>query len=344
MIDKNQIFKEFALIPSGQKGWHSSNIVCPFCGAKEGHIYLIFGEGGKNAFNCRKCYKKGSINFLFSKIGRSDLVSKFYSSIQKDKLELKLNKEPFKQELDLSLPIKQIPLGFERIYSNDYLEKERGFIKEHFDNYIIGKTDKHFVLKQNYNIFLVIEDDECKGYVARSEKSKEWIKLYNKKLKERGLEGDYLRWRNSNSEFEKLLFGIDEIKKGITNTVIVVEGITSKANIDKLLNLFYIDEIKCICTFGKKISPTQIEKLKNKEIKKIILLYDPDAIQESKNYAIQIMEDFELVRVGYLKDKDPGDLSEEELKKIFENLENPINFMLTKIQKRDLNIKYEFKK
>lgn len=333
-MNREELIKEFKCQPIGNKGWHlAPSILCPNCKAV-GHIHLIFGEK-INSYNCRKCYTKGTANSLFFKIGRLDLLSKNYTSIQYEELKNQLIKEEeiIEEEELINQPL---PWGFQRIYSNDYLENERGFTKEHFNQYIIGISEIHPLLKKDYIIFLVIENEECKGYVARSKKSKQWIDLYNKKLKEREIDDRYQRWRNSKAEFEKLLFGIDEIKKGITKTVICVEGITSKANVDKQLNLFYKDEIKCVATFGKKISTIQIKKLKDKGIKNIILLYDPDAINSSKQYSNQLLEEFEDVKVGYLSDKDPGELSGEEIKKVFENLENPIIFMISKVQKNKL--------
>jgi DNA primase len=334
-MTKEEFIKEFSLKPTGNKGWFLANsVICPSCN-KDGHIHFIFGEI-LNSFNCRHCYSKGTLNSLLFKIGRKDLLSKFYTSIELNQLQNKLIKEEEIIE-DSMVPNQPLPRGFKRIYNDEYLEQERGFTKEHFKKYIIGISETHILLKKDYIIFLVIENGECKGYVARSRKSKKWIDLYNKKLKERGIENFYQRWRNSNAEFDKLLFGIDEIIEGVTETVICVEGITSKANVDKLLKLFNQDLIKCIVTFGKKISKYQVFKLLNKGIKDVIILYDPDAINASKQHSIDLLDSFRDVKVGYLKDKDPGELNYEEIKEVFGNLENPINFTISKIQKNKLN-------
>ena len=336
-MTKEELIKEFGCLPIGQKGWYlAPSLLCPNC-KSTGHIHLIFGEK-INSYNCRKCYIKGTANSLFLKIGRKDLVLKSYTLIEASYLKNNLIKEEIIEEEEKNILSNQnLPRGFQRIYEDKYLIEERGFTEEHFNQYIIGITEKHFILKQDYIIFLVIEEGECKGYVARSKKSKEWIDLYNKKLKEKGIELKYQRWRNSKAEFEKLVFGIDEIIEGITDTIICVEGITSKANVDKLINLFYQEKIKCVATFGKKISEEQIKKLIKKGIKNFILLYDPDAINSSKQYSVELLDYAESVKVGYLKDKDPGELNEDELKEIFENLENPINFMISKIQSNKLN-------
>mgnify|MGYP000900956750 CR=1 FL=1 len=44
--------------------------------------------------------------------------------------------------------------------------------------------------------------------------------------------------------------------------LIIVEGITSKLRVDCELKLYKQDNLKCVCTFGKKITDTQIIKIK----------------------------------------------------------------------------------
>jgi len=118
--------------------------------------------------------------------------------------------------------------------------------------------------------------------------------------------------------------------------VILVEGVTDKANVDKLLRLDKSDKLKCLCTFGKKISESQIRKLKTKGISKVILMYDPDAIDESKKYSIELELWDIRVKVGYLPDKDPGDLNREELTTVLSQTQTPNQFASSKMQKRKL--------
>lgn len=330
MIDKEQIIKEFHLIKTGNKGWlFAPGLECPFCKHKD-HISFILSDN-ISSFNCRHCYAKGTLFKLFKQLNRLDLISPFFK-VYKNKIENKFLKE--EEEISLETLDKQLPYGFERIYEDDYLTQKRGFIKEHYNTYIIGKSTKHHILKQDYIIFIVIEDNMPKGYVARSKKNKEEIKKINEQRKESGLP-KYLRWKNSDADFSKLIFGIDEIKIGITHTMILVEGITSKANIDKLLNLFNNEEIKCGATFGKILQPIQMLKLKQKGIVNIIILYDPDAVDYSKEYSLKAERYFN-VKVGFLKEKDPGDLNEEELADVLHNLQNPLQFGISKLNKKTL--------
>lgn len=330
MIDKEQIIKSFNLVKTGNKGWlFAPNLECPYCRHRN-HISFILSDS-ISSFNCRHCYAKGTLFKLFKQLNRLDLISPFFK-VYKNKIENKFLKE--EEEISLETLDKKLPYGFIRIYEDDYLTKERGFTKEHYNTYIIGISEKHHILKQDYIIFIVTEDNIPKGYVVRSRKSKKEIEKINEQRKELGLP-KYLRWKNSDADFSKLIFGIDEIKVGITHTMILVEGITSKANVDKLLNLFNNEEVKCGATFGKILQPIQILKLKQKGIVNIIILYDPDAVDYSKEYSLKAERYFN-VKVGFLKEKDPGDLNEEELAEVLHNLQNPLQFGISKLNKKTL--------
>lgn len=321
-------------MPSGNKGWYVGE--CPFCG-KEGKFGVIFSEDS-GSYNCfsGSCQEKGHIGKLLRYIGRLDLIS-FQISFDKE-IKSVIRKDSPVVESSLETEVKPYPRGFTRIYCDSYLES-RGFIERHFNTYCIGISEKDSILKQNYVIF-IIEDEGCKGFVARSRRSKSWIELYNEKLKERGISQKYLRWVNSpNTEFEKLLFGFNEITPK-TDTVFIVEGITSKANIDTLLGLFDREDTKCLATFGKRVSEYHILKLLSKDIKNIVLLYDPDAIEESKKYSF-LLSNYFNVKVGFLENSDPGDLTIDGLYTVLDNLENPLSFSVTKIRKQNLSRKLE---
>ena len=142
----------------------------------------------------------------------------------------------------------------------------------------------------------------------------------------------YQRWRNSdNIPFEKILLGYDEINEK-TDIVYIVEGATDKFNVDKELKLYEKDNKKCVCSFGKKLSLYQIKKLQLKGVKNIILLYDPDGVEESKNYGKLLHNYFEIVQIGFLIDKDPGEMLEEDFQKVFQNLKDYFTFTLSHVQ------------
>ena len=64
-------------------------------------------------------------------------------------------------------------------------------------------------------------------------------------------------------------------------------------------------------------------------------MYDPDAITDSKKYGAYLSRHIDTVLVGYLKDKDPGDLNLEEFLTILEDAQPPQLFSLNKLQKRE---------
>lgn len=307
---------------------------CPFHGCPQGHLSIIFGEK-TSSFRCVKCKSQGSIFLLLSKVKKLDfIVGRTYD--REKKLEKKLNVEKIGTDYsNYKLPPFPKPLGFKRVFEDKYLE-ERGFTKEQFDLFQIGKSKLDINLKNDYSIILVEEDKETIGWIARSVKSKKEINEINLLRKKQGNKVKYLRWRNSTSEFEKALLGIDELSEE-TKTVILVEGPTSKFSVDRKLNLYSQKDLKCLCTFGKKISGYQIKKLYDKGIENIILLYDPDAVQESKQYSLELDNYFNTL-VGFIPfyDKDPDDLNVDQLYDVLENLERPLDFYKNKIAKKEL--------
>lgn len=329
------------------KGWYEGN--CPFCG-KEAHLGINLGElsegkyKDKISFRCVKCSEKGGLFKLLKKIGKDDLLAGYESVDASLPVEKKIGVTKGVEE-DLEVPVKTPPLGWRRISDNDYLN-ERGFEPWQYDSFKVGMT-KLFPRLKGYLIFLIEEDGENKGYIARSTKGKEWITEFNDKIKEYNKTADkdyrknkYLRYQNEGGvAFEKLLFGLDEVTEK-THTVIIVEGITDKANVDRKLRLNLSDDIKCLVSFGKALGDTQIIKLKKKgsNINSVILLYDPDAINDSKEYGSKLEAEFKSTKIGFLKDKDPGDLSLEEMLDVLDNLESPINFSTGKVQKKNLFI------
>ena len=330
IVNQEQITKIFSLNKTGQKGWFIGG-PCPYCGKDK--LAIIF-DSTVCSFTCKYCSQHGSLYILLKKINRLDLIS-FQPKISiSEKLIPKINIE--KEEIKFEeVSASSLPLGFQLIFADEYL-KDRGFTKEQFIQLNVGISREQ--KWKDYIIFLVVENGICKGYLGRSKKSKKWIELYNQKLKEKGIKKKYLRWENSKSDFGNLVFGIDEIVVGKTKTIIAVEGVTSKANIDRLLDLYSQEEIKSNATFGKKLTIQQMKKWQDRGIENVILLYDPDAIEASKQYSIELNKYFN-VKVGFIfykkengEDKDPGDLNFDELVEILLKLEDPISFNSGKIQ------------
>lgn len=315
------------------KGWMLGGI-CPWCNRKD-KFGIKFNEKSteyKNrvSFNCfhGSCGEKGSEYKLLTEIGQEHLLKHGEFIGDKDRIEARLSQSTQDEE-KIGVPTLPLPFGFRRVNSDPYLV-ERGFEEWQFQEYHIGRTKLDSRL-MHYVLFLIIEGGENKGYVGRltwhPSRIAEYEVTTGNKMPKYKNEGG--------ADFGKLLFGIDEITEG-TEEVLLVEGVTDKANVDRKLQLHLDDRLKCLCTFGKKVSDDQIEKLVKKKVSKVTLLYDPDAINESKKHSFNLQAWDLDVKVGYLSSKDPGDLTLIELQEILSKTQSPFEFSMNKIQKRKL--------
>jgi len=303
---------------------------CPFCD-KERHFYLNrhkifnkFNSRYRSAWDCKKCGETGNVIKLLKEFGKLDLLKEGKFIDLNKKLNVSLRKNVEKEEMSLEVKIAKLPIGFKRLKDHWYW-RERGFTKKEFEKYKIGITKIELFFK-NYTIIAIEENNQIKGYLARSVLSKKEIDGINKKRKEEGIGAKYLRYQNSfKTDFSKLLFGYDEIQY-MTETVILVEGFTDKIRVDQALGLDHDLSIKCCATFGKDISRIQIEKLRLKNVKNVILVQDNDALKVSKKNIEQLKEYFNT-QAGFMKnEKDLGDSTDQEIFKVFNDLKNPIGF------------------
>jgi len=316
---------------------------CPYCGEDEFGISL----GENHLFRCfrgKHCGAVGNIFTLLKYLGRTELLSDEDYYKETDVFgplgKNVLNKGAFGVNLDL--PNVSSPAGWRRVKSHKYLEG-RGFTKAQFDKYEVGVTNLLRKYK-DYVIFLIRQDGFIKGYVSRSTKSKQEIDAINKEVKEYNLDkpkeehrSPLIRYSNStDTDFSKIVYGIDEVVPRVTTTIIIVEGLLDKVNLEIIApELFEDKKIVVCCTWGKKISEYQIEKIKSKKIKKVILMYDPDAVNDSKQFGFELDHEIDTVEIGFLKDKDPGDLNAEEFIEVLNNLSNPVQFSQNSLQKRN---------
>lgn len=295
---------------------------CPWCGFGEFGISTNDGHPFQ-CFRASKCGESGNIFKLLKKLDRLDLLNIVDKIDYSEKLENIISKKLESNEINIDIRTITPPLGFKRITHHPYLE-QRGFID--YEKYIVGTTKLDSKLR-DYVIFMIQDGGELKGFVSRSTHSKEYVNKYNESHDKK-----IHRYNNStDTEFEKLLAGYDEITNS-TNTIILVEGLFKKINIDKLLDLDSQEEIKCCVTFGAKISIEQIFKLQLKGIERIILMFDPDVINKIKKHSMELMREFETVQIGFHKSKSPDEFDINDLSEVLDNLQSPLNFFVKKVQ------------
>lgn len=226
-----------------------------------------------------------------------------------------------------------LPLRLKPLVDDEYLNN-RGFRPEHYAEFEPSYTNTPLEAKlKNFIIFKMKVNGVCVAWWARSRYSKEWHKENLEAYKRH--EADLvLRYRNSENNFQDLLGGCDEIIKGKTETVIIVEGIFDKVNIDNLLGLQHLDDIKCCFTFGNNIGQGQINMMRRKGVKTVILLYDFGTINESKDSALKMRELFDRVYVTAIRKPgiDPGNIDLEYLEEVLRGAVDPISFFYNKVE------------
>lgn len=282
---------------------------CPLCG-KSQHFYI---SRKTQMWDCKKCHEYGSIYKLLRLLDKTYLLA---GSTIEEKERIESIREMTQDlvsndDTELSeLPVKKMPVGWKVSAKSTKYLLSRGITPEDCKRYNIGATDM-FRKYENYVLIPVYDGGEIRGFLGR--------------YGARKVPDNKLRYNNSiGTEFAELLFGCDEITER-TSTVILVEGVFDKIAVDKVLHLWDGEEVKCVCTFGKKISDKQIKKLMLKGVTNVILLYDFDAVKEIKKYGLEL-EKYFVTSITYTNKKDIDECSEDEALEVFTQLKRPKEF------------------
>lgn len=341
--DTEGIVEEFRLVPFGSQGWMANReMPCPFCG-KTGKWGIIFNPTGGGTFHCWKCPRKTTLYEFLKKLGRLDLTKGSFAPKPNElgscpKIEGGSSDESawmLENEAteDRELKPVSLPLRLKPLVDDPYLNS-RGFRPEHYREFEPSYTDTPLEPKlKNFIIFKMKIDGVCVAWWARSRYSKEWHKENLEAYKRH--EADLvLRYRNSESNFQNLLGGCDFIEKGVTDTVILVEGIFDFIGVWNLLNLKENTWLRCCFTFGNNIGQGQIRELVLRGVKNVILLYDYGTIKESKEAALKMREVFDSVLVAAIRRPgvDPGNITMDYLNEVFEGLVDPISYFCDKLE------------
>lgn len=306
---------------------------CPKCGEEEFGISL----SDNHRFGCfrkKNCGFRGNIFTLLSFFNKNVFeVKPGYAPRAKLENKLLISDE---QDIDLTLPDCPLPLGFKQFTEESEYLKNRGFVKADYAKYKPGFSSDPRL--KDYVIFPIERGGVIKAYIARSNKPKEEIEQLNTLYKLQGLKKKVRRYVNSTSDFSKILLGIDETTEN-TTTAILVEGLFDKKNVDDKLMLDNQEEVKCMCTWKCGCSIEQIFLLQQSGIDTVVLMYDPDVIDEIKKTAFEL-ESYFHVWVAYNENGlDPGDMTAEMFDDVFGSLKTPSQFNLTKMSVRKLTKK-----
>lgn len=282
---------------------------CPYCG-KALHMYI---DKRTQLWDCKKCGTTGNIYKLLVYLDKTYLIGdksvEFTDKIKSIRQSSDTDDET--EELE-ELPVKHMPYGYRIDLNNKYL-KERGVTKELIKRYRIGICNLSEKFK-NYILVPIYDDDKIRGYLGR---------YAGKKVPD-----GKLRYNNSiGTDFARLLYGYDDVIKDETKTVIITEGVFDKFSCDRYLRLFDENGVRCVSTFGKKISKYQIDKLIDKHVKNVIISWDFDAIKQIKKVGNELKYYFNVFVCIATKEKDLGDCNEKEIIEIFSN-PKPINEFL----------------
>lgn len=289
---------------------------CFNCG-KADHFFINYKTGLND---CKKCSHQGNLKAFLKGVNKLHLLD----GEQVDRKQIKPLHDrialPTEEVSESDLKIR-LPIGFKTTSYNshnkysEYLLK-RGFTKEDFLMYQPGYTNlkTKFI---DYVIIPVYTSYILGGYVGR------YI----------GRDPEKRRYENSKTHFADLLFGYDEITKN-THTIILVEGIFDKINVNKCLDLYNNDAIKVCCTFGKKLSNNQIKLLQKTSVANVAMFYDSyDAVNEMKKFGNLASSYFTVYATYYDTPKDPGSMQKAEVIQCLQALQPIDVFIRNKVQK-----------
>lgn len=296
---------------------------CPVCGKSEFYV-LIEPPHFFQCWRAHNCGIKGNAASLLKLVGRTDLLTVFDNPQEMYSSEvLKIYSFDKKKELVRFKPqVYPLPFGYKRIYHHEYLEG-RNFSE--YEDYEVGMSKIDPKTRYYYLTFPIRRMDTVVAYLSRCILDQESMKTK-----------DLPRYRNSTNDLSNFLYGEDEIVFGETKTVLLVEGIFDKFNVDRILQLKESNSLKCVSTNGSSVSITQSTALRELGIENVILLHEFDVLEKVKHSSAYLQHMFDT-QVGVLLGNDPGDMSEEELFWVLENLKRPDDVIYGFVKKKNLN-------
>jgi DNA primase len=313
MIDKETL-RSLLINPKISGNHFIATCPNPSCNKSE-KFYINFKTLLGDCKRCGSVYNE--ITFL-KEISRMDLLEG--RQVNRKTIDVGIVKEPI-EETKEEIPDVKLPIGFKPCDYTNLTEQAvkyllgRKFSKKDFELYNPGTT-KLISKYKDYIIIPVENNFAIKGYVGR------YI----------GNDPNKIRYQNSKkTKFGQLIFGLDEVLSK-TKTLILTEGIFDKVSVTDALQLHDDSEMKCVATFGKKLSPFQLFLLQRTSIENVIMLYDArDAVNDIKKTGYKLNKYFKVF-AGYTDMKDPGESTISEIEKMINNAESLESFHRSKVQ------------
>ncbi len=284
----------------------SQKIVCPFHDDINPSMIVNFEDGSWFCFGCNLTGdSKKFVNLMEAKYNSlNDLQAykKYLQILKSDKCSnIKLNMALVKQkplQRDLYNEAYDYYHGLKKVNWRDSDEPEvmaakSYMMKRGFKPKTLHKCKAKVTYNKNYGlIFPMLDNGKFKGWVCRT-----MIKAVEEKRK-------YLY----NEGFSRATTLVGNY--GTKDYVFIVEGYMDR------LKFVQFGEDNVVAILGWKMSPQQIQKLKDKGITKVISALDNDSCGRKGTEFLK--HHFDVTRFAYIKGvKDPGDMTQETFNKMF---------------------------
>ncbi len=245
--------------------------LCPYCGRGERH-FNVSVKKDRPVYYCYSCRKGGNWTKLIGDVAH--IHYKKAHKIVNGFLDYQYQEEK-NEEVKINFP----PNSGWTISALEYLESRR-INKQEAESYgwyycNNGKYQKRLILP-------IYVDTKAKTFQARTVLS-DVDPRYRSPYK---------------SPIRNLLYNIDNYKVG--DRLILTEGIFDAINVAKTGR-------SVVATFGKDFSDGQINLMKEKGVKKVCLMYDPDTVDKIPKMWEKLSYSFSVSAV-VLTDKDPADI------------------------------------
>jgi hypothetical protein len=289
------------------------SVKCPWCGEDDPSQHLGISLSTDNWGCLRNMAHRGhSANYLIQGLlgcssSQASLLSKQYNQADPETLDeviatLGGKVEPPKPKQRVRLPVECQPISFTNHTKPYwvYLRSNRRF-------------DDPTLVCQLYNLRCCTTGKYRGRIIIPAYKGRKLVGFQGRLIDARGYY-DVVRYLSSSEELKQHVFNYDHASQG-GDTLYITEGPFDALRLD----FFGRDSgtARAVCTFGTSLTTNQITELNelSKKFRKTVLLFDADATAAK----FSLIDWLPRAVVGQLPEgvKDPGDLTQRQLKELF---------------------------